>query len=76
VLALRRGDWKYIEPSRGPARSVNTNTETGNAPEGQLFNLADDPGERRNLIAVQPEKAQELAAELQKLRGARAGNDE
>ena len=72
VLSFRQGGWKYIEPNRGPARSANTNTETGNAPEGQLFNLAEDLAERKNLIGEMPEKARELAAELSKIRAMKA----
>ena len=71
VLSLRRGPWKYIEPNRGPARSANTNTETGNAPEGQLFNLAEDPSEQKNMIREMPEKAAALADELKKIGRAR-----
>jgi arylsulfatase A-like enzyme len=48
------GDWKLIVP------------ETRNEPEGavQLFDLARDPGESRNLIGERPEKAQELRVRL------------
>jgi arylsulfatase A-like enzyme len=72
MLSLRRGPWKYIEPNRGAARLANTNTESGNAPEGQLFNLAEDVAERRNLIGDMPEKGKELAAELSRIRAAKA----
>ena len=70
LLALRRGPWKYIEPGQGPAKVANTNTETGTAPDGLLFNLTDDLAERRNLIREQPQKAEELASELGKIRQA------
>jgi arylsulfatase A-like enzyme len=68
VLALRRGPWKYIEPGKGPPKLANTNTETGLAPEGLLFNLADDISERNNLIHTNRDKAQELTAELNRIR--------
>jgi arylsulfatase A-like enzyme len=71
-LALRQGDWKYIEPGQGPARAANTNVELGNDPGGLLFNLADDPGEQKNLASQQPEKLKELAGALQKIRQAAA----
>lgn len=74
ALALRRGDWKYIEPSKGPARAVNTNIELGNDPAGFLFNLADDPGERNNLAATQPEKMRQLTAALEAIKQQRSGN--
>jgi arylsulfatase A-like enzyme len=68
TLALRKGNWKYIEPGGGPTVNQNTNTELGTDPQGQLYDLANDPGERHNLIAEQPERAQALAAELEALR--------
>jgi arylsulfatase A-like enzyme len=48
--AVRDGDWKLIEWF-----------EDGTL---ELFNLRDDPGERRNLAAENPEKTQELRAKL------------
>lgn len=45
-----------------------TNTETGNDPGGQLYNLADDPGERKNLASEHPERVKEMSALLEKLR--------
>ncbi|MEO6245187.1 MAG: arylsulfatase [Opitutaceae bacterium] len=63
-LALRAGDWKYIEPAPGVALAVNTNTETANSLQPQLYNLALDPGEKRNLAAEQPQRVADLAARL------------
>jgi arylsulfatase A-like enzyme len=68
VLSLRVGQWKYIEPGRGPKIHRNTNTETGNDPDGQLYNLADDLGETSNLITKNPDRAKEMAARLQQIR--------
>jgi arylsulfatase A-like enzyme len=68
VLSLRQGGWKLIEPGKGPARNANTNTELGNHPSSQLYDLAADPGETRNLAADQPDLVQQLAARLQSLR--------
>ena len=68
VLALRQGDWKYIQPSPGPARAANTNVELGNNATGQLFNLADDPGEQNNLASKNPEKLKQLTDALEKIR--------
>jgi arylsulfatase A-like enzyme len=67
VLSLRQGPWKFIEPGKGPKNLVNTNTESGQSPAGQFFNLAEDLGETRNLAAEQPDKARELANLLAKL---------
>ena len=68
ILALRQGDWKYIEPSKRPPRAAATNVELGSDPGGMLFNLATDPGETNNLAAAQPDKLKDLAALLAKLR--------
>ena len=70
TLALRQGDWKYITPNKGGKINTNTNTELGNDPQGLLYNLADDPGERKNLIKENPAKAKEMAELLTKIREA------
>ena len=67
-LALREGPWKYIAPSQGPRIQQNTNTELGNDPEPQLYDLSRDIGERTNLAAAQPEKVRELSAQLESIR--------
>jgi len=67
-LALRQGSWKYIPSSQGPRVQANTNTELGNDPEPQLYDLAADPGERKNLAAAQIGRAREMAATLETLR--------
>jgi arylsulfatase A-like enzyme len=69
-LSLRDGQWKYIEPTKGPKVSANTNTELGGAPEGQLFDLATDLGERKNLVAEHPDRAAKMRARIQELRTA------
>jgi len=67
-LALRQGAWKYIPPSQGPRIQVNTNTELGNDPEPQLYDLTSDPGERKNLASAQPDRVRDMAATLARLR--------
>jgi arylsulfatase A-like enzyme len=71
-LALRDGAWKFMAASNGSRLNANTKTETGNAPQPQLFNLADDLGETNNLAITQPERAHNMAAQLQALRRAQA----
>src|SRR5262245_16291424 len=68
VLSLRIDQWKYIEPGKGPKIQRNTNTETGNDPNGQLYNLADDLGETSNLIKTYPDRAKEMAGRLELIR--------
>jgi arylsulfatase A len=61
--AVRLGDWKYIPGAGGggfgakgdPSQSV------------QLYNLADDLGETKNLAAAMPEKVAEMKAMLEKV---------
>ena len=64
-LAIRKGVWKYLEPRPGPAVATSTNTETGNHPKGQLFNLKEDPGELDNRIGRNPDEARQLAKLLE-----------
>jgi len=63
-LAVRLGEWKFIEKRPGQKRTQFTETETGNDPGVQLYNLTDDPGETKNLANEQPDKVKELAALL------------
>lgn len=69
TLALVQGNWKYIEPSKGPAKNMLTNTELGNAPEGQLYDLQKDPGEKNNLAQQFPDRFKEMAETLAKIKG-------
>jgi arylsulfatase A-like enzyme len=67
-LSLRQGRWKYIAPGKGPRINANTNTELGNDAGPQLYDLAADEGERKNLAAALPEKVRELEALLDGIR--------
>jgi arylsulfatase A-like enzyme len=69
ALSLRQGNWKYIQPAQGPARSKNTAIETGADPAGQLYELAADPGETRNLVNSDAARAQAMAARLKQVLG-------
>jgi len=68
VLSLIKGDWKYIEPGKGPRLNRNVNIELGNDPRPQLYNLKSDIGERYNVAADHPQIVRELAALLEKIR--------
>jgi len=46
------------------------NTELGNDPEGQLYNVGSDPGETRDVAAEQPNKVKEMSALLERIRQA------
>ncbi len=61
VGAVRRGGWKYLGRFRAPSREW-------------LFDLAQDPGERRNVAAQHPEMLRSLRQEfLEDLLAARSG---
>ncbi len=70
-LALRKGNWKYIGPRRGPPVNPNTRTEIGASDRPQLYNLEDDLAETRNLAMQHPEKVAELSRLLDEVREAR-----
>ncbi|MFH1717689.1 MAG: sulfatase-like hydrolase/transferase [Planctomycetota bacterium] len=68
VLSLIRGDWKYIEPGKGPKLNRNVNIELGNDPQPQLYDLKSDIGEKHNVASEHPEVVREMAALLRKIR--------
>jgi len=68
-LALRQALLKYIEPSeRLAGRRKRPMIDWGISPDPQVYNLANDPGEKRNLSPDQPKKTQEMSKVLQELR--------
>lgn len=68
TLSLIMGNWKYIEPSNGPKMNKDTHTELGNLPEPQLYNLADDPAETKNLAAAYPDRVQAMKQKLESIK--------
>lgn len=68
TLALIKGNWKYIEPSNGPQIEYWTQTELGNNPAPQLYDLSDDPSESTNLAKQYPQIVAELSTLLQKVK--------
>ena len=69
TLGIIVGDWKYIPPSKGAKVLANTQIETGRDPKPQLYNLAEDIGERNNVAAAHPYKVQELRERLETVKG-------
>jgi len=69
VLAVRSGDWKFIPMlgSGGFSTPARVEPKPGE-PVGQLYNLADDPGETKNLYADRPEVVKRLTDLLEKAR--------
>lgn len=63
-LAIIKDNWKYIRPSKGKAYYPLTHTDSGNLPTPQLYDLANDIGEKNNLAEKYPEKVTALEALL------------
>lgn len=67
-FAVRKGEWKLIDrPGSGGFSEPATYTPGPGEPEGQLYNLADDPGETKNLYDSLPSKVEELKETLRQL---------
>jgi arylsulfatase A-like enzyme len=66
-LALRSSNWKFIPAHKGAEKFKVM--RSGNSPQPQLYNLAVDPAETRNLAKKNPEKVALLAAMLEKISG-------
>lgn len=72
---LRQGDWKYLDHMGSGGNNYSKGIlqkyalpETAPEASGQLFNLAEDPGETKNLFFVESKKRQELQTLLQELK--------
>jgi len=68
-FAIRRGDWKLLlcPDSGGWSDPKPGSAEAAALPPTQLYNLADDLGERTNRVATEPQIAAELSELLDKL---------
>jgi arylsulfatase A-like enzyme len=66
-LAIRQGNWKLIPflGSGGFSKPSRVKPKAGE-PAGQLYNLADDPGETKNVYADHPEIVARLKALVEK----------
>jgi arylsulfatase A-like enzyme len=67
-LAFRQGPWKYIPGGKGMKRN-QTNSELGNDPAPQLFDLSKDPGEQNNLAESNPEMLSTMKTALETIQG-------
>ena len=65
ILALRAGDWKLIRASVEPQQFHGN--AIGTSPRDQLYNVANDPGERHDLATERPEVAHRLAGWLDRV---------
>ena len=64
-MAIRKGDWKLVKTGEGPLKEANPST-FNDLSNVELYNLAEDIGETKNLAAAHPEKVRELAADWQR----------
>ena len=66
TFALRKGDWKYIKPTKtnGTDWMKNKQIDSGHRTEKRLFNLKTDITETKNLAAEYPDILQELEQKL------------
>lgn len=69
TFALRKGDWKYIQPQTGttPDWMKNKKVDSGLSKEIQLYNLKEDAREEKNVAATHPEIVDELSQRLESI---------
>ncbi len=69
TYALRAGSWKLHRYDKKMARNVTVEQELTNTKMTKfaLFNLSDDPGEKKNVIDDHPDVAARLTAQLRKI---------
>lgn len=72
-MTIRSGNWKLITAlgSGGFSKPRRIKPEPGSVP-GQLYDLANDPGETQNLYAAHPKVVSELTAALRRVTAAEA----
>ncbi len=67
-LSLITARWKLILPHEGARVHPETETELGNDPQPQLYDLSVDLGERSNVAGEHPEVVRDLTARLERIR--------
>jgi arylsulfatase A-like enzyme len=67
-LGLIEGNWKLIAPGNGPKMNRNTNTEMGNDPQPQLYDLSEDIAEKNNVAGEYPDRVKSMLEHLQQIR--------
>lgn len=67
-IALRQGPWKLVPPRAEPLRGAGLPAREKDSTEPELYDLASDPGEKKNLAADHPARVREMMAMLDKIR--------
>ena len=71
VATIRQGAWKLIQGLGSGGFSQPRRVQpTPDGPKGQLYDLADDPGETKNLYLEKPDIVRRLTSELERIQGA------
>ena len=70
---VRQGDWVYIPSYPGSRLFGDKDVESGYSDVAQLYNLADDIGQRRNLASERPEKVAALSGLLESIKASNGG---
>ncbi len=71
TLAIRCGEWKYLEPSDRQSYEYRKSVELGTSPRPQLFCISKDPCERHDVAEQYPEIVEELATKLNAVKSGR-----
>lgn len=66
-FAIREGEWKleFCEGSGGNSFPTDFEAASSGAPDMQLYNLREDPEERRNLAAERPDVVRRLQEKME-----------
>ncbi|MFV9552455.1 sulfatase family protein [Algibacter sp. PT7-4] len=69
TFGFRMDNWKYIKPKDKPVPNwiVQKFVDPGFRPEPQLFNLAEDPSESKNIASQYPKIVAKMEAELKEI---------
>lgn len=59
-MAIRQGDWKLVKSRVGPFIDADP-AVLSDLSGAELFNLAEDPGETKNVATIRPDKFKELS---------------
>lgn len=62
-MAIRKGDWKLVKAPGVPANPENWGGSKATVDGAELYNLAQDIGEKNDLAKQNPDKVKELAAD-------------
>jgi len=66
VLSLRKGTWKLVPTGAGGGKGKKAGKRAPSTPE--LYNLADDLSETKNVAAQHPDIVKEMSAKLEEIK--------